>query len=279
MFRPLRIAASTCVLALLATLGIAVPSASAGAREKATPVVFVHGFFGGRCPTGLNVASAMIGPTYELATGGWGGPLDVVSYYACDQGGSRIGSDTTGTSIRRIGAQLARYIYRTYTAHGQTVDVVAHSMGGLVARTAVEFTADHARGFPPSLLVNRVVTFSTPFNGVSRAAIRAVPGLAGTRQARQARVGSAFLASLARRGITAGTDWLVIGSSGGCDLVGGASAVDMPHAVRIRYAGCWSHTAYLYNRTPTRSYPAYRNGIATMAYGPLAQMSRFLARS
>lgn len=278
MLRSLRIAASACAVALLTMLAVAVPGASASSAPDATPVVFVHGFYAERCPDGLNVASALIGPTFELRAAGWAGPLDVVSYYACDRSGSAIGADTPNTSIRRIGAQLARYIYRKYTAQGQPVDIVAHSMGGLIARTAIELTAHHLRGFPPALRVDRVVTFSTPFAGISRAAIRAVSGLAGTRQARQVRAGSRFLRSLASRGVAPGTDWLAIGSSGGCDLVPGTSAVDVPHALRLRYAGCWSHTQYLYNRTATRSFAAYRDGVPTTAYAPLKQMSRFLAK-
>lgn len=241
--------------------------------------MFVHGFFAGDCPAGLDVKSLMSGATDELVHHGWTGRLDVVSFYACDQGGSRIGEDTSDTSIRRIGSQLANYIYRTYTAHGQVVDIVAHSIGGLAARVAVKFTAAGARGFPTSLLVNRVVTFSTPYDGITRSAMREVPGLRGTREGHEVRIGSSFLASLARRGNVAGTHWLVIGSSGGCDVVRGASAVGVPHALRLRYTGCFAHDQYLYDATRTRSYPAFRDGVRTMAYGPLKQMRIFLARS
>jgi triacylglycerol esterase/lipase EstA (alpha/beta hydrolase family) len=278
MLRPARLAVCSIAALLLAAMAGS-PSAFAGPAEKAIPVVFVHGFYPDDCPDGLHVTSAMSGPTGELADHGWTGSLDVVAFYACDHGGTRIGNDTTDTSIRRIGAQLAQYIYRTYTAQGQAVDIVAHSIGGLAARVATKFTAAKLPGFPPSLLVNRVVTFSTPYKGVALSAIREVPGFPGTRQARQVRVGSAFLASLATHGSAAGTRWLVIGSSGGCDLVRGGSAVGVLHALRLRYTGCWSHIQYLYDATATRSYPAYRNGVRTMAYGPLKEMTRFLVRS
>ena len=278
MYRPARVVACA-IAALLLAATISAPSASASSAAKAIPVVFVHGFYPDQCPDGLKVSSAMSGPTGELRDKGWTGALDVVSFYACDHGGSRIGKDTTDTSIRRIGSQLAHYIYRTYTENGQAVDIVAHSIGGLAARVAIKFTRAHLLGFPPSLLVNRVVTFSTPYNGVTRSAIREVPGLPGTRQARQIRVGSSFLSYLATHGDLAGTRWLVIGSSGGCDIVRGASAVGVPHALRLRYTGCWSHNQYLYDATSTRSYPAYRDGVLTMAYGPLKQMAMFLAKS
>jgi hypothetical protein len=102
MLRSLRVAAVIGSVALLGSLGPAGPNASAGPVSAEPPVVFVHGFFADDCPTDVNVAAAMAGPTSELAAGGWTGRLDVVAYYACDHGGSRIGSDTTDTSIRFV---------------------------------------------------------------------------------------------------------------------------------------------------------------------------------
>jgi len=280
MFRFLRFVAPFLALVLGFTVTVAVPGASAGtAAPTATPVVFVHGFFANKCPYGLDVASAMSGPTRELATAGWTGRLDVVSYYNCDQGGTRIGSDSTNTSIQTIAAQLAYYIYRTYTSRGQTVDIVAHSMGGLIVRAALAYTAALASGFPSALLVDRVVAFSAPFTGVGPSTIQAVPGLPGTYQATQVSTGSAFLQSLAKAGPATGvggTDWLVFGSSGGCDIVPGGSAIAMPGALQVLYTGCWTHTQYLTDFTTTRSFPAYLNGSATTAYGSLQLMRIFL---
>ena len=279
MFRLVRLGALISALAVLLAITVTVPGASAGtAAQTSVPVVFVHGFYQDNCP-GLNVSSAMGGPKMELQAGGWTGNLDVVSYYACDQGGSRIGSDTDDTPIQTIAKQLANYLYKTYSSRGQTVDLVAHSMGGLVARTAIEFTESKATGFPPYLRVQRVVTFSTPFRGVGPSTITAVPGLAGTVQASEVSTGSSLLQSLTSGGAanaSGGTSWLVIGSSGGCDIVPGRSAVAMPGALKIRYTGCWTHVQYLTNWTQTRSYGAYKNGTATMAYGPLELMRLFL---
>jgi triacylglycerol esterase/lipase EstA (alpha/beta hydrolase family) len=283
MFRLLRFAPLISALALLLTVTVAVPAASAGTTGPTSlPVVFVHGFNHDNCSKpGLNVTAAMSGPMQELTKTGWSGRLDVVSYYACDQGGSRIGSDTVSTPIETIAAQLANYIYRTYTAHGQAVDIVAHSMGGLVARVAVENTESHVAGFPSSLLVKRVVAFSTPYNGLSASTINTVAGLPGTYQASEMLAGSSFLQSLHRAGIadgTGGTDWLTVGSSGGCDFVPGPSASSLPDALHIVYTGCWSHFQYLYNFTKTRSYPAYLNSSATTTYGSLELMRIFLSQ-
>lgn len=280
MIRLSRFVALISALAVLLALTVSVPGASAGTgAARSAPVVFVHGFYANKCP-GLNVASAMAGPTAELKAIGWTGRLDVVAYYACDQGGTRIGSDTVDTPIQTIAKQLANYIYSTYTAHGQAVDIVAHSMGGLIARTALDYTKSQAAGFPPSLLVKHVVAFSTPFTGVGPNTIQAVPGLAGTFQAGQVSTGSSLLKTLSNDGAPAGsggTNWLVIGSSGGCDVVPGASAVGLPGALKILYTGCWSHVQYLSDATATLAYPALKNGTATRAYGPLVLMALFFA--
>lgn len=280
MFRLLRRAALASAVTLALSLTVGVPAASAGPAQLDVPVVFVHGFYNDTCPSGLNVTSAMFGPLLDLTVTGWTGDLDVVSYYACDQGGSRIGSDTVNTPIQTIAAQLAAYIFATYSSRGQEVDIVAHSMGGLVARAAIEYTASHVSGFPPYLLVKRVVTFSTPFAGVGPATINAVPGLAGTYQAAQVLAGSSFLQSFERAGAAPagnGPDWLTIGSSGGCDLVPGASAVALAGAAfQVLYTGCWSHVQYLLNFTLTRSFGAILNGTPTLAYSPIELMRIFL---
>jgi pimeloyl-ACP methyl ester carboxylesterase len=282
MIRLSRFVALISALALLLAVTIAVPGASAGTTSSPSiPVVFVHGFHHDNCAkAAFNVTSAMSGPMIDLSQTGWSGRLDPVSYYACDQGGSRIGSDTVNTPIETIAAQLANYIYRTYSAPGHTVDIVAHSMGGLIARAAVEYTESHAPGFPPFLLVKRVVAFSTPYNGLSPAVIYSVPGLAGTYQASQMFSGSSFLQSLQRGGAadgTGGTDWLTVGSSGGCDFVSGSSATSLPDALRVSYSGCWSHWQYLFCYATTRSYPAYINSYATTTYGSLDLMRIFLS--
>lgn len=287
MFRHPRIAALVAALAaalaLLFTVTIAVPGASAGTGTPATaktalPVVFVHGFYRNTCP-GLDVNSAMYGPKLELSATGWTGPLDIVSYYSCDQGGSRIGSDTNNTSIDTIAAQLATYIFNTYTARGQAVDIVAHSMGGLITRTALQQTAAHAAGFPYSLLVSHVVTFSTPFAGIGPGAAATVPGLVGTVQGTQVMAGSALIKALSATNAasTGGASWMVVGSSGGCDLVPGASAVAVPGAIQLLYTGCWSHIQYLTTYSTAKNFPATLNGTSTLAYGSLQLMRVFLS--
>jgi pimeloyl-ACP methyl ester carboxylesterase len=94
-------------------------------------------------------------------------------------------SPLTG-DIRNAAAMLGPHIERVcaQTGHSQ-VDIVAHSLGGLVARYYVQRLGGDAR-------VRTLVTMGTPHAGT-----RAVPALAPHPLARQMRPGSEVLAELA----------------------------------------------------------------------------------
>ena len=68
--------------------------------------------------------------------------------------------------LDRLSCLLAWYIYDNYTQYGEPVNVLAHSMGGLLVRYALGATARLAY-FPQVLWVNNVVTVATPHGGVS----------------------------------------------------------------------------------------------------------------
>jgi hypothetical protein len=121
------------------------------------------------------------------------------------------GTHGANTDIRHLGYHLAWYIYRHFTSQGRTVDVVAHSMGGLVIRYALAQVArDHPR-FPPRLAVEDVVTMGTPHGG-ARAAVWLCP----YTQCDQMHAGSAFLEWLEEHAWepdgVGGTDWSTFGS-------------------------------------------------------------------
>jgi hypothetical protein len=121
----------------------------------------------------------------------------------------REGSHTINTPIEHIAHHLAWSIYDSYTVAGQPVDVVAHSMGGLIIRYALAATARGVAGFPPRLLVEDVVTLGTPHGGWR---VRAALG----RQVAQMISGSSLLKSLWKYGFNpqgaGGTDWTTVGS-------------------------------------------------------------------
>jgi len=152
---------------------------------------------------------------------------------------------TYNDHIDRLACLLAWYIYDTYTAPSsgspQAVNVLAHSMGGLIIQDAIGATSAHVADFPPHpLRVLRVVTVATPHGGIGypyyQAAVSA--GNSGNELTDMG-VSSSFLATLAGYGKpqgAGGTFWGLVGGSdsaylyqGGCpdppngDPVGGGN--------------------------------------------------------
>ena len=73
---------------------------------------------------------------------------------------------TKDDHLDRLSCLLAWYIYDNYTQYGP-VNILAHSMGGLLTRYALGATAAGASYFPPVLWVNNVVTVATPHGGIT----------------------------------------------------------------------------------------------------------------
>jgi hypothetical protein len=80
------------------------------------------------------------------------------------------------TPIELIANSLAWYIYDTYTRYGQYVNVIAHSMGGLLIDYALARVQSGGGDgsdpyiWPASLDVRRVVTLGTPYERISNGA-------------------------------------------------------------------------------------------------------------
>ena len=92
-------------------------------------------------------------------------------YSAWDQNsGGSIGDAYTKDPDMYLACMLAQYIYQSYTANHQPVNVLAHSMGGLLIRAALAFSGGtyQKAGFPTTpLLVDYVVTVATPHAGLT----------------------------------------------------------------------------------------------------------------
>ena len=237
-------------------------------------VLFVHGALLGPGCVGTDVT----GPTAFLAAvlrrHHWTGPVRGVDYYCADSG--RGAADIRGsarptadTSITDIAGLLAWYVYRTYSTRGVAVDLVGHSMGGLIIRDALAYTG--RRGFPPYLLVRDVVTVSAPYTGIP-----ARPSC--PLQCRQMSYGSAYLTELSPaarppqgRG---GTTWTEIGGSP-CDYIPAGSTLALPDALRVDLTGrapaCYTHVSYLSDTSAARDVPAIvtqPDGRVTHVTGP-----------
>lgn len=223
--------ATACAVMAFLTLA---PPASVPPRHNGNDrhVYLVHGFrpYGdGDCVT------AWADARWSLWRDGWRGRLDTVALYGGDIGCTAAlpgrAAYTPDTSIDELGRAFAWLVHDQDTRYGRPVDVVAHSMGGLVVRAALAGVAAHRRGFPARLLVEDVVTLDTPHAGISgRACLRLeCAQMRGQDRGR-------LLAHLAENPQSSqGTDWTLIGSDAD-PLVPADSATGMRAGHKFRYA-------------------------------------------
>jgi pimeloyl-ACP methyl ester carboxylesterase len=197
-------------LAAGAALALLAPTASAAD----TQLLLVHGYGdagSGKDCNGDTFKNALA--YYQDAGGRPRSSLTTIGYYPGDKGrcDAMIGDGNASNQrpIQDIARDLARYIDR----QGDAVDIIGHSMGGLIARVALLGSAQGWEGFPAKRLnVGNVVTLSTPHRGVAK------PSAHDDAQWRQMAPGSSFIKRLHKSGSELGdpwaddTDWSLIGS-------------------------------------------------------------------
>ena len=127
-------------------------------------ILFVHGFnpFGlGEDCQGIWGLSKQIFPTK-----GFTGSMVTIGYYSDDPNCDVMSSKgSILTNIRDLSHDLAWTIYNGWSAKGETVNVVAHSMGGLMTRYALYRVAVGDQTYPPYLNIAHVSTVGTPYQG------------------------------------------------------------------------------------------------------------------
>ncbi|MFF5442222.1 esterase/lipase family protein [Streptomyces achromogenes] len=187
------------------------PAAAPARSDSADkPVYLIHGYDPTIESKGCKKWSTA---TKAMKSWGWKGKFVRVGFYAIDQGtGCTVNIAPNGdadTPIRELGKQLAWDIYNRYTVRGKTVDLVGHSMGGLIARAALTGTARHEAGFPSKLYVEDAVTLGTPHRGAMSAYL-----CQEGQQCADMRATSSFMEWLGPTLPQAdqGTDWTLIAS-------------------------------------------------------------------
>jgi pimeloyl-ACP methyl ester carboxylesterase len=207
------------------TAALAAPALFAPAASAAdTQILLVHGYGGAAAGKDCNGSTWKAALDYYQRAGGRDrDSMSTIGYYTGDDPavphGAAHGCDvsvaeaTNATPIQDVAKGLANYIDRAHTGNGQPVNIIAHSMGGLVTRVALLGSAQGWEGFPDRKLdVDNVVTLSTPHRGV------ADPGANDDRQWNQMDPGSGFMERLHERGSELGdtwadgTDWSLVGS-------------------------------------------------------------------
>jgi hypothetical protein len=193
------------------------------------PVYFIHGF---KPFTGFSCKDYWAN-ALQYFRANWKGPLITFGYYSGDKECTVKETGNTSTPIRTVGRELAWDIFNRYTRHGISVDVVAHSMGGLIIRSALSEVAKHTKGRPAFLFVEDVVTLGTPHLGANRALICGI--IIRFQQCQDMSPGSAFLRGLLQNPQSrVGTDWTLVGSDSD-KTVSTASALGMRANHLVRY--------------------------------------------
>ena len=166
-------------------------------------------------------------------------PDDVVQFsYA---GGTRpYTAHDTERNLARSGADLRALLVDLGRTHpGATVDVIAHSQGGLVTRAALSGVDTWAPDLP---VIANVVTIDSPHHGALAATADALLGTPmGGDAARDMASSSRAIAALDRRGLPANTRFTSIAGSGDLIVDAQLSAVDHATNAVVHAEGLHAH--------------------------------------
>lgn len=271
-----RTAAAAALVMCTFAWSVSTAAGQASGQNRKNAVMFIHGLDAVGTP-GADCQSTWGNMISALKGWGWNNEMSTIGYYVGDTNcsfhtvypsdgherhhsnghelsptGSKLHSHAT--PIRHLGYHVAWNIYYGYTFHGLWVDVVGHSMGGLIARYALAQVSRGHPDFPPYLFVRDVVTLGTPHQG-SRGVLGA--GIAcstWSQQCRDLNPDSDFIDWLSKyaanpQGWTPGTQWTAIVAHDD-DQVSAGSGVGMSAAHKVKYdAGqAIEHSDYM-NRT------------------------------
>jgi hypothetical protein len=178
---------------LLVALALAAVPAQAATHSKGNVTLFVHGFGPDLPNVGWNPNDGTLTlPNAVDCSGYWGdlpslmrqqgytGQFIYVAWYQnaanCDVNLHNWGQYDQTYSWVDVGAALSQYIYQNFTSKGIPVDIVAHSMGGMVTRSAIYGASGKAPPFyhagvlttakwSPPIDVGTAITAGSPHAG------------------------------------------------------------------------------------------------------------------
>jgi pimeloyl-ACP methyl ester carboxylesterase len=218
--------------------------------QKDRVVIFVHGY--SALGAGVNCANSFGSLQNALRADGFTGTFVTIGFYDsdtnCDVNLRSIDAGISNSSSwKTLSKAFSRYVHDTYSSQNIPVDVVGHSMGGLIARGAVQGSAAGEPGFAGPLRVEDAVTLAAPHAGAAWYSYLCFWG-----QCSQLKPGAADLGWLATTPdpqALGGTDWTVLGSTAD-DVVPDASALSMgvPDERKVRYTDL-EHSDYQSNAT------------------------------
>jgi hypothetical protein len=180
------------------------------------------------------------------------------------------------TSIKHLGYHFAWAVYNEWNRDGICPSVLAHSMGGLIARAALTLYEAGDEAAPPDLCIRTVVTMGTPHAG------HMFTGQCITTQCQQMKPRSAFLEWLATNMHPDGdgmTHWAAMGSQvDGLVAPSSTVAIDADAAViyttpaDVHHSSFFGTPTYFTKRTTNDDAPALvwaeSNFVETQTYWP-----------
>jgi hypothetical protein len=261
-------------IAIAVSLLFLVPATAVGLNVK-RPLLLVHGH---EHDSGNSCDSTWKNLMANYRFFGYTGQFRAIHYYKNDTGCSTyygkgsapwISSATSDTPIEYISKKLAWYIYNSWTSHGIGVNIVAHSMGGLIVRYAIDKVHRNTPGFPPDIIAPSVVTFGTPHDGIWLGPGQVGCGLTGNDddQCRQMDKSSSFIEYLRDNAPNPqghyGTWWSVAGSYAD-NTVDQESATDMSVDFKIVWDNALiGHGAYMHQKDHDKTISAHCLATAT----------------
>ena len=235
-----------------------------------------HGYVGSLgCPNAATTFPAV--QTVLAANGDTRVPIGI-NWLCSDSGGLNIkpygrnpdpNTWNANTKIEDIGYALAWAVYQNYTVNGVSVSMICHSMCGLYWRYAVTHSGVDA-DFPPALLVDKTITYSTPYKGWDHPnAFMALNCPSLYEQCKEMTPNSAFLTALGAQPAVPG--WTCVGGSPKDTVATINSACGVPGATKYDYYDKtvvnYSHPSYMTDTSNLTNVTAKVNGVVTTGVG------------